>query len=142
MPTSSPAVTEVLGERERGFPEPAADVEQSFALGQVELVSLPCPEPARRVPAGGPVHRGEEHRDVRILIHPLVAEPMRVLCRHGTRVRRGRDPRLGYSTSKRVHLHSQTVPTSGSSWSATCSKPNDTSTPVDAFGPGRVCAMT
>ena len=49
---------------------------------------------------------------------------------------------LGYSTSGRVHLHSQTVPTSGSSWSATCSKPSDTSTPVDAFGPGSVCAMT
>ena len=53
-----------------------------------------------------------------------------------------RDRILSYSTSERVHLHSQTAPTSGSSWSATCSKPSDTSTPVDAFGPGSVCAMT
>jgi hypothetical protein len=49
---------------------------------------------------------------------------------------------LAYASDSRVHLHSQTAPTSGSSWSSTCSKPSDTRTPVDGFGPGRVCAMT
>ena len=49
---------------------------------------------------------------------------------------------LAYACDSRVHLHSQTAPTSGSSWSSTCSKPSDTRTPVDGFGPGRVCAMT
>lgn len=49
---------------------------------------------------------------------------------------------LAYASDSRVHLHSQIAPTSGSSWSSTCSKPSDTNTPVDGFGPGRVCART
>jgi hypothetical protein len=43
-----------------------------------------------------------------------------------------------YALNGRVHLHSQTTPTSGSSWSSVCSKPSDTSAPVDGFGPGSV----
>jgi len=47
-----------------------------------------------------------------------------------------------YPSDNQVHLHSQTAPTSASTWSSTCSKPSDIRTPVDGFGPGRVCAMT
>ena len=88
------AVTEVLGERERGFAEAAADIEEAFATGQAELVSLPGPQPARRVPPGGSLHRGEEHRDVRIVIDSPVAQPVRVLRPHAARVRRAPTPTI------------------------------------------------
>ena len=82
-----PAFAEILGERERCLPEAAAHVEQSFTRSEAEMCSLPRPQPERRVPSGGSVHRGEEHVDVRIIVDPLVAEPVRVLRRHAARVR-------------------------------------------------------
>ena len=88
-------VAEIHGELERNFPEATAHVEQPLARSQGEMRSLPRPQPACRLPSGGPIHRGEEHVDVRVIVHPLVAEPMRLACRHAASVR----ARLSASTA-------------------------------------------
>ena len=80
------AFAEILGERERCLPEAAAHVEQPFTGREAESCSLPRSQSERRVPSGGAVHRVEEHVDVRILIDPLVAEPVGVLGTHAASV--------------------------------------------------------
>ena len=90
-----PAVAEILGEPERCLPEAAAHVEQSFTMSQAEMCSLPRPQPERRVPSGGFVHRCDEHVDVRMVVDLVVPEPVRVLGRHAATVRPGRGPRQG-----------------------------------------------
>ena len=45
-------------------------------------MSLPLPQLERRFPPCRGVHRDDEHQDVGIVINPLVAECMRLLCAH------------------------------------------------------------
>lgn len=76
-------LAEILSEGESRLTETAADVEQPLSPTELQLFALPRPQPARRLPPGGGVHRGEQHSDVCIVIYPLVAEAMRVVWRHG-----------------------------------------------------------
>src|SRR3954453_20591544 len=81
------AVDELVRERERGLPEPAADVEQTLTTSEAQLVPLPRPQPARRIPARRLLHGRNEHGGVRITIHPGVAQSVRLLRRHGASLR-------------------------------------------------------
>ena len=64
------AIAEVLGERQRCLAKRRNHIEQSFTVGQGEAVPLPRPQAARRVPTGRPLHRGNEHGDVRVSSTP------------------------------------------------------------------------
>ena len=75
-------VAKVFAERERGIAQTATYVKKTLTSSEVQLLTLPCSQPARRLPPCGDIHRGEEYRDVRILIDSLVAQAMRFLRRH------------------------------------------------------------
>ncbi len=51
-------------------------------MADSQLVPLPFTQPARRVPPSDGIHRGQEHRDVRIVVDPSIPKTVRVLCAH------------------------------------------------------------
>jgi hypothetical protein len=83
---------DLAGERERSLAKTAPDVEEPFTLDKSQLFTFPCPQTERCRPLGGRVHRVDEHSDIRVVIHPLVAEPMCVVAFDLARLRR---PRAG-----------------------------------------------
>jgi hypothetical protein len=80
-------LTKIVSERERGLTQTAPNVEEPFALDESQLFAFPCPQTQRCGPPRGRADRFDEHSDVRIIIHPLVAESMRVVAFDGERVR-------------------------------------------------------
>jgi len=79
--------TEIVSQGERCLAEPTAHVEQPLSATETQLAALPRAQPARRLPLRGGVHRGEEHRYVRIVIDQLVAEAVRVIDGHTPKLR-------------------------------------------------------
>jgi len=68
-------ITEILSEDERDLAETTAHVEEPLTVTEPQLISFQCTQSPRRLPPCGGVHRGEQHRHVRIVVHPLEPRP-------------------------------------------------------------------
>lgn len=82
-----PVRAEIGGELQGCLAELAADVEVPLTGALAELAALPGAQPSRRLAPCSAVHRGHEHRDVRIPIDHLVPEPVPAIRGHARRLR-------------------------------------------------------
>ena len=80
-------IAEIDGERERSITPTAPDVEEPFPGDESQMFAFPRPQLPRCRPLRGRVHRADEHCDVRIIIHPLIAQPVCVVAFDALRLR-------------------------------------------------------
>lgn len=73
---------EILGKGESRLAEPTAHIEEPLAINEMQTLLFPLAQLARRVPPCVCIHRGDEYRDIRIVVDPLVPEAMSVPNAH------------------------------------------------------------